>query len=92
MTNTQDGLRITRVDSIGDDALDIALSNGNIILLQTTLILALPGFEGLREDDRVLYPKTDGTSLYWRDGPKLSMTDIFTLMGKANQSEEERKA
>ncbi|MDL2232428.1 hypothetical protein LJC63_02450 [Ruminococcaceae bacterium OttesenSCG-928-L11] len=80
-------LRITRVDSIDDDALDIAFNNGNIILLQTALILALPGFENLAEDDRILYPRTDGLGIYWREGPRLGIPEIFDLMGRHPQAD-----
>ena len=82
MTNTggRKTVHIVRAEAIGGDALDIALSNGTVILLQTELILTLPGFAPLREDDRVLYPKTDGGSVYWRDGPrKLPLDEIMEL-------------
>lgn len=90
-TGGQSGPRIVRVGAIGDDALDIELSNGNIILLQTALILALPGFEGLREDDRILYPKTDGECVYWRDGARLKLDEILTLTGSGESNKEEKQ-
>lgn len=76
--------RIVRALAIDKDCLDIHFSNGSAILLQTDLILGLPGFEALREDNRVLYPKTDGSSIYWRDGPRpLFVEEVLALVGKS---------
>jgi hypothetical protein len=83
-TGKTEGVKFVRVDSMHDDSLDIELSNGNIILLQTKLILALPGFGELEEDDRIFYPRTDGETIYWRFGPRpLSVEEITALVGAA---------
>lgn len=89
MRDGKSSVHIVRAQAIGNDALDIALSNGNIILLQTDIVLAQPGFEALAEDDRVLYPKTDGDSIWWRDGPRLGIAELFTLMGNNTKITEE---
>ena len=72
--------KITRVGALDGDRLDVELSNGNTILLYAKLIWELPGFEALREDDRVLYPKTDGNDLYWQGGPRLNIQEIITIL------------
>lgn len=82
MHPTDESVRIARAQSIGDDALDIALTNGTIILLKTSLILSLPGFEGLGLDDRVLYPKTDGLGLYWSGGLRLTLDQLREISFK----------
>jgi len=89
MRDGKASVHIVRAEAIGNDALDIALSNGNIILLRTELILAQPGFEALAEDDRVLYPKTDGNGIFWRDGPAITMDEIFSLLGRNTTITEE---
>lgn len=74
--------RIIGVGSVSSDSLDINFDNGSILLLSTQLILALPGFDILAKDDRIYYPKTDGASIYWSDGPRhLSVTEILELVG-----------
>ncbi|GHU79503.1 hypothetical protein FACS1894191_2460 [Clostridia bacterium] len=47
------------------------------------LILGLPGFEALTEDDRIYYPRTDGSSIFWRDGPRaLTVDETLELAGR----------
>lgn len=72
-------MRIVRVDAMESDVLDIELSNGNTLLLKIEAVLGLPGFAKLNEDDRILYPHTDGKSIYWRGGQRLSVEDIRRL-------------
>ena len=74
--------QITRVGALDGDVLDIDLSNGNSILLSVKPILALPGFESLREDDRVLYPKTDGLAIYWQSGQRITLSEIIAMLGR----------
>jgi hypothetical protein len=79
--------RIVRVGAVARDSLDIDLSNGSILLLSVELILSLPGFGVLADDDRVYYPKTDGSSVYWQDGPRhLTVEEILGLAGKPSGS------
>jgi hypothetical protein len=76
--------RIVRVGAVARDSLDIDLSNGSILLLSIELILSLPGFGILAKDDRIYYPKTDGDSIYWPDGPRcLSVEEILQLAGQS---------
>ena len=78
-----DSARIVKVGALARDSLDIDFDNGSILILSVDLILKLPGFEGLSEDDRIYYPKTDGQSIYWSDGPRsLSVAEILALAGK----------
>ena len=74
--------KITRVGALDGDRLDVELSNGNTILLYAKLIWELPGFEALQEDDRVLYPKTDGNDLYWQDGPRIGLRAIIDILNR----------
>jgi hypothetical protein len=78
------GAKIEKVGALASDALDINFDNGSILILSIHLILSLPGFESLLEDDRIYYPKTDGNCIYWRDGPRpLSVAEILSLVGRS---------
>lgn len=75
---------IERVSALDGDMLDIELSNGNILLLSVKLLLEDPRFARLAEDDRVLYPKTDGAGVYWRDGPRLEVDELMRITFRQN--------
>lgn len=60
--------------------LDVQLDNGNILMLELAPLLSRAGFAPLKEDDRILYPKTDGECVYWRNGPRLSVDEIMGLL------------
>jgi hypothetical protein len=73
-------LKILRVGIVGDDMLDVQLNNGNILMLELAPFFHCPSFAPLREDDRILYPKTDGDHVYWRDGPRLSVDQLMRML------------
>lgn len=78
-------LRFVRVEAADNSSIDIQLSNGNIVILETKFILELPGFAELAEDDRILYPRTEGETIFWRNGPRpLTVDEILTLVGKSD--------
>jgi hypothetical protein len=82
-TGLNGAVYFARVEAAAKDSLDIHLTNGNIILLETKYILELPGFAQLAEDGRILYPKTDGKTIYWRDGPRpIGLDEILSLVSK----------
>ncbi len=71
--------KILSVSSLGEDMLDLRLDSGSILLLNLAPLLNEGRFAGLLEDDRILYPKTDGDSVFWKDGPKLTLNQILEL-------------
>ena len=73
-------LEIIRVGALDDTKLDIELSNGSLILLDIRRLLAEPAFAALLEDDRVLYPRTDGGRVYWPGGPSLTVERLMQLI------------
>ena len=77
-------LKITRVGMLDGDTLDVHFSNDNIMLLNMNLITERPEFRALLEDDRILYPKTDGDTVYWREGPILTTDEIIELVREEN--------
>jgi hypothetical protein len=83
-------LKIIGVGALGDNNIDVHLSNGSIILLCLTPYLREPRFAPLMEDDRILYPKTDGEYVFWKNGPRLSIEEIFWL-AEADKQEEKSK-
>jgi len=82
-------LKILRVGIVGDDMLDVQLSNGNIIMLELIPLLKRSRFAPLMEDDRILYPKTDGKIVYWRNGPILTLDEIMTMI-RADENKNEK--
>lgn len=85
--------KILRVGIVGDDMLDVQLSNGNILMLELAPLLECTAFAPLKEDDRILYPKTDGGSVYWRGGPRLTLDEIVEMLRneKPPANEEDRR-
>ena len=75
-------LEIVRVGVVGGDMMDVHLSNGNILMLGFEPLLGESEFAILSEDDRIFYPKTDGTCVFWRGGPRLTIEEIFSWMGR----------
>lgn len=81
--------KIVRVDAMDRSTLDIQLANGSILLFNLALLGDDPRFLALAEDDRILYPKTDGKAIYWRDGPRLGMAEILRLLQENEGDERE---
>ncbi len=82
-------LKIIGVGALGDNDIDVHLSNGSIILLCLTPYLREQRFLTLTKDDLILYPKTDGEYVYWTHGPRLSIEEIFRL-AEADKNEEKK--
>jgi len=71
-------LQITRVDIIDGQTLDIELSNGHLILFDTQrLPEADHSYDSLRNLEVLPRPNTDGQSVFWQDGPRISLEDIL---------------
>lgn len=74
-------LQITRVDIVDGQTLDIELSNGHLILLDTRrLPKSSPAYGRLGDLEVLPRPGTDGTGVFWRDGPRLELGDIIALL------------
>lgn len=74
--------KILSVGALDGDIIDIHLSNGSSILLNIKTVLGNKSFESLSEDDRIFYPHTDGSCVYWNEGHKLYFDEIITLLRK----------
>lgn len=82
-------MEIVRVDVLDENTLDIQFSNDNILLLNLDLLKSDPAFGTLLEDDRILYPKTDGSSVYWKDGTRITIEKLFTLLRRSKETRAE---
>lgn len=81
--------KIVSVGILSEFTLDIQLEHENTILFNLNLLTDRPEYEALLEDDRILYPKTDGECVYWKGGPRLSFEEIMELLQNNNKNKEE---
>lgn len=80
-------LKISRVDTVDDQTLDIELSNGHLILFSMKSLLKTdPAYQALSGQVPFPRPKTDGLSILWKNGPKLALEDILAML-KAQENE-----
>lgn len=73
-------LKIIRVGALDNNKLDVELSNGSLILLDLQKLMGDPQYASLLEDDRILYPKTDGKQVYWLGGPSLTLEHLMEIV------------
>lgn len=66
---------------LNGESFDIHLTNGNIFWLDFQTLLKQEQFAQLAEGDRIYYPKTDGTYIFWEDGPRLTLDEAIALLG-----------
>jgi hypothetical protein len=70
--------KITRVDILDGQTLDIELSNGHLILFDTRhLPKTNHTYDSLRDLEVLPRPNTDGRSIFWQNGPLLALEDIL---------------
>ncbi len=60
--------------------LDIHLYNGQTLLLSLKSKQNDPAFQRLYRDGELTCPRTDGDSIYWRDGTRLSFPEIMGMV------------
>ena len=71
-------LQITRVDIVDGQTLDIELSNGHLILFDTQhLPKTNRSYDSLRDLDVLPRPNTDGVSIFWKDGPRITLEEVL---------------
>jgi len=71
-------LQITRVDIVDGQTLDIELSNGHLILFDTQYLPKSNQSNDVLGDLEVLpRPNTDGTSIFWKDGLRITLEEIL---------------
>jgi len=79
------GLRFIRVEAADRESIDIDLSNGTFVMLRPKLILELPGFAELAEDDRIFIPKRAAIPSTGRPRPRpIGIGEFLALIGKTD--------
>ena len=75
--------KIVRVDALDSDVIDVQFANGQVVLLDMTPKRHDPAFAALWEQNAIVYPRTDGTRVFWLDtngGPSVSLDEIFEML------------
>jgi len=75
-------LTIIRVGALDGIRLNVELSNGNMILFDMQPFMRDPQYAALIEENRILFPKTDGSRIFWRDGPSITIDDLLEQVQK----------
>lgn len=71
-------LQITRVDIVDGQTLDIELSNGHLILFDTQhLPKTNRSYDSLRDLEVLPRPNTDGVSIFWKEGPRITLEEVL---------------
>lgn len=74
-------LRITNVSVLNySRMLGVELSDGSLLLLSFGTLLSGAGRTALRGKEPLPRPLTDGRSVFWQDGPRLTLAEIFNLL------------
>ena len=79
--------RITRVSADYEETLPVFgavlivhLNNNGSIFITLESKADDPAFDVLRDDKRLFAVKTDGESIYWEDGPRLTFDEIMEML------------
>lgn len=82
-------LQITRVDILDGQTLDVELNNGHLILFDTRRLLETDhSYENLRDLETLPRPNTNGQSIFWPDGPCLTLGEILKWLPLENINNE----
>jgi hypothetical protein len=74
-------IKITRVEAFDNDSFGVTLENGHSFIFALGGLIREPAVAALMESEEFFRPRTDGTRLFWRDGPSLSFDEIMTALG-----------
>lgn len=73
---------IISVNTLEDRVLDIALNNGSLLLVNLEpLFERTPPYPWLKKGIALPRPKTDGESIVWPDGSRLTLGELYSLLG-----------
>ena len=67
-------------EGLAGATMDIHLDNGQTLLFSFRPLADAPAFRALLQDGRLFKPKTDGSRVYWQDGPNLTLEKIMALL------------
>lgn len=74
--------KIASVSAQEGNELIIELNNCTMILIELSKLQRDCRFAPIQNDNILLYPKTDGNTVYWENGPRLNLEDIFALISE----------
>ena len=74
--------RIARVDTLDNQTLDIQFDSGHVLLLDLNALRGDPAIAELLDSGAWCRPRTDGTAVYWRDGPRLCVDKLMSELTK----------
>jgi hypothetical protein len=81
-------LQISRVDVVDDWTLDIELNNGHIILFDIRHLMEMDSTYKILQNLEILpRPSTDGNSIFWREGPRVTLNEIMTQLNRQDNKE-----
>ena len=69
--------RIKRVDTLDSQTLDIQFGSGHVLLLDLNALRGNPAIAQLLDSGDWCRPRTDGATVYWRDGPQLNIEQLI---------------
>ena len=58
----------------------VHLDNTQVLFLSIESKADDPAYEALNNDKRLFAVKTDGESIYWMDGPRLTLDEIMEML------------
>ena len=58
----------------------VHLDNTQVLFLSIESKAGDPAYEALHNDKRLFAVKTDGDSIYWMDGPRLTLDEIMEML------------
>lgn len=70
---------IQRVGSLDNHTIDIQFTNAHVLLLDLNH-LSDPQYQRIVDNGEWSRPKTDGQSIWWNDGPRLSIVDLMHIL------------
>lgn len=77
--------RITRVDTLDSQTLDIQFGSGHVLLLDLNALRGDPAIAALLDSGDWCRPRTDGAAVYWRDGPRLTAEQLMNALIKGGK-------
>jgi hypothetical protein len=80
---------ITGVGALDGDCFDVNLSNGHTILLELKKLLDEPAFAAIVKSGAFCKPKTDGTRVYWDDGPSITFEELIKMLTSGGQNQQQ---
>lgn len=83
-------LKITRVDALDGDTLDVELSNGHTLLVDLSQTLKTERYASLNDGTVFCCPKTDGNCVLWRSGVSMTMETLLSMVCSECKQEVEK--